>query len=206
MKADAIVLTLVFLCGVLVYTEACTCMPTHPQEHYCNSNFVILARVKRERIHNQTRFYKVRVRKQYKITEKGEVALKSGRIITPLYDSMCGVELQPGKLYVLSGRIHSLKAHVSLCDMAVEWEKLTRRQRKGLKLLYKHGCTCKINQCRFGRKCYRQRDGCNWSNDCETKEGICLRQANKSCMWTRNKALATCNASQKYKTLLYNLP
>lgn len=129
---------------------------------------MILARVKRERVHNDMKIYKVRVRKQFKITEKAEVALKSGRLLTPVYDAACGIQLQPGKLYVLSGRVHSLKAHISLCDMAMEWETLTRRQRKGLKLLYKHGCTCEVKKC-WG-KCPRQKDTCSWNSHCQTKE------------------------------------
>lgn len=53
--------------------------------------------------------YKVRVRKEYKISEKGLVALKSGKIHTPLESASCGINLQLGKLYVLSGRINSLR-------------------------------------------------------------------------------------------------
>lgn len=56
-----------------------------------------------------TKVYKVRVRKEFKISEKGLVALKSGKIHTPLDSSICGVDLQVGKLYVLSGLIHSLR-------------------------------------------------------------------------------------------------
>ncbi|KAJ8920166.1 hypothetical protein NQ315_011827 [Exocentrus adspersus] len=219
MKADVLVLaTLATLCSILVYTDACSCMLSHPQQHYCNSDFVILARVKRERIHADSRIYKVRVRREYKISEKGTLALKSGRLITAVWDSMCGTRLQPGKLYVLSGRIFSLKAYINLCNMAVEWDTLTRRQRKGLKLMYKHGCSCQIKRClATEQRCPRHVDSCNWGNDCETKEGICMRQANNSCMWTRNRALAKCtkewrknltaNASHKREpTLLYHLP
>lgn len=56
-----------------------------------------------------TKVYKVRVRKEFKISEKGLVALKSGKIHTPLDPSTCGVNLQVGKLYVLSGQINSLR-------------------------------------------------------------------------------------------------
>ncbi|KAJ8940599.1 hypothetical protein NQ318_004795 [Aromia moschata] len=128
-----------------------------------------MARVKRETVLNSTRIYKVRVRKEYKVSEKGVLALKSGRIITAKDSSMCGVHLQPGKLYVLSGQIHSLKARISLCNMATEWEQVTRKQRKGLRLLYRHGCSCRIQSCHYGR-CYRQPDSCNWNSDCQVKE------------------------------------
>lgn len=39
MKADVLILTLVFLCGLVLYTDACSCMRTHPQQQYCKSDF-----------------------------------------------------------------------------------------------------------------------------------------------------------------------
>ncbi|XP_023029098.2 tissue inhibitor of metalloproteinase [Leptinotarsa decemlineata] len=193
MKSGVLLLTLALFCGTILYTEGCSCMPSHPQEQFCKSDFVILARVKRERIFNQTfsKVYKVRVRKEFKVSEKGVLALKSGRLNTPMYDSMCGVQLELGKLYVISGRIFSLRAHVNMCGMIMPWESLTRRQRKGLRLLYGHGCSCGIQHCVPGRRCHHQRDSCNWRSHCEEKEGICLRQP-KACVWARTQALSKC--------------
>ncbi|XP_072377224.1 tissue inhibitor of metalloproteinase [Diabrotica undecimpunctata] len=170
MNSNVLFVTLAFFCGVFVCSDACSCMPQHPQEHFCNSDFVILARVKRERILGDTKVYKVRVRKEYKVSEKGILALKSGRLLTPKYGAMCGVDLEVGKLYVISGNIVTLKANINMCGMSIEWNHLTRRQRKGLRLLYRHGCTCKIRKCSLGKRCYRQRDSCTWRNSCETKE------------------------------------
>ncbi|XP_050499663.1 tissue inhibitor of metalloproteinase [Diabrotica virgifera virgifera] len=193
MNSNVLFVTLAFFCGVFVCSDACSCMPQHPQEHFCNSDFVILARVKRERILGDTKVYKVRVRKEYKVSDKGVLALKSGRLLTPKYGAMCGVDLEVGKLYVISGNIVTLKAQINMCGMRTEWNQLTRRQRKGLRVLYRHGCTCKIRRCSLGKRCYRQRDSCTWRNSCETKEGICLRQPNKSCMWARTRLLTTCS-------------
>lgn len=39
----------------------------------------------------------------FQATPKAVVALKSGRILSPLYDSMCGVSLQPRETYVITG-------------------------------------------------------------------------------------------------------
>lgn len=36
-------------------------------------------------------------------TPKAEVALKSGRLLTPSQDSLCGVKLQPRETYVITG-------------------------------------------------------------------------------------------------------
>lgn len=70
---------------------------------------VILARIKRSKIINQNRIYKVRVRKEYKLSEKASAALKSGRLITPASESMCGQTLEPGKLYAISEESGTLK-------------------------------------------------------------------------------------------------
>lgn len=194
MKTTVLTLSLAFLCGSIIYCHACSCMFQHPQSHYCNSDFVILARVKKvQRVPSTySNIYKVRIRKEFKISEKGLVALKSGRLHTSMYDSMCGAYLEVGKIYVIAGRINSLRGYISLCDMIMEWNDVTKRQRKGLKLLYKHGCSCNIRDCRYNPKCYRQKDSCNWKSQCETTDGICLRQASGFCMWNKNKMLSSC--------------
>jgi metalloproteinase inhibitor 3 len=193
MRADVVVLTLAVavMLAFLQYSNACSCMPSHLQTQYCNADFVILAMVKRERTLNETRVYKVRVRKEYKLSDTAQVALKYGRLLTPVQDSMCGVVLQLNQMYAISGRVNSLKAHVYTCDMVVPWKDLTRRQRKGLKAIYKNGCDCKINHCRY-RSCRKTPDVCLWTSDCHAKEGICLRQNSNKCKWTRNRALASC--------------
>ncbi|KAK9890802.1 hypothetical protein WA026_012146 [Henosepilachna vigintioctopunctata] len=178
------------------YTEACSCRGSHPQEHFCNADFVILARIKRQRVVNDTVVYKIRIRKDYKLSEKAYVALKSGRIITPKYDSMCGLQLEMGKLYAISGRVRSLKAYVNMCGYAEKWEDITRRQRKGLRKMYRYGCTCKIRRCR-STYCPKNVNTCNWTSACHTQEGICLRQANNQCNWTKNALLGRCLRNEK---------
>lgn len=37
-------------------------------------------------------------------TQKAALALKSGRILTPSHDSLCGVNLQPRETYVITGK------------------------------------------------------------------------------------------------------
>lgn len=171
-------------------SESCSCQRNHIQTQFCNSDFVILSRIVNEKTHNERTQFKIRVRKTFKATEKAREALKFGILETSQWSSMCGVsDLQIGKLYVVMGKINNLKAHINLCTPPRLWQDLSRRQRKGLNKVYKYGCTCRIS--RFGRK---NKDSCLWnqSSDCEEKEGICLRQLNKSCRWNRNKALTKC--------------
>ncbi|XP_056635261.1 tissue inhibitor of metalloproteinase [Diorhabda carinulata] len=191
MNTNRLLFTFGCLCSIIVYSNACSCMPQHMQERFCESDFVILARVKREHIIGDRRVYKVRVKKEFKTSEKAIIALKSGKLMTAAQDSLCGVNLDIGKTYVLSGRIYALRAQVNLCGIHTEWQHLTKRQKKGLRLLYRHGCNCKIRRCFYGR-CHRQIDSCTWRNSCESNEGICLRQNNQSCMWAKTRLLSTC--------------
>lgn len=143
---------------------------------------VILARVKREYLLNDTKIYKVRIRKTYKMSEKSEVALKSGRLLTARYDSMCGVDLKVGGVYAISGKVLSLQARINLCGLHELWRNLSRRQRKGLKKIYHHGCHCKINHC-WPEYCrYRKKsvNTCNWSTFNTDSQLDCQRT------WVRN--------------------
>lgn len=206
------VTTVILLYITVAY--GCSCLPTHPQAQFCNSQFVILARVKREFTHNDTRVYKVRIRKELKMTEKAQVALKSGRLLTPLWDSMCGVKLETGKVYAIGGRITSLKARINICGFVQKWDELSQRQRKGLNRMYKQGCTCGIKRCRPPH-CQKTRDFCTWSTfsfdnqvDCERMQGICLRSATNKCHWARNKIQTACmrNSTKLHKSMTIRPP
>lgn len=186
---------------VLIYVafaQGCSCQPNHPQAQFCNSQFVILARVKREYTYNDTRVYKVRIRKEYKMSEKGQVALKSGRLLTSTWESACGVGLKIGKVYVIGGKIQSLKAHINLCGLIEPWDLLSRRQRKGVNKMYQQGCTCDIKRCK-PPYCKKAKDFCAWSTfsfndaiDCQRMQGICLRSASGRCSWAKNKLQTAC--------------
>lgn len=131
-----------------------------------------MAKVARRVEKNDTITYKVRIRQEYKMTEKALVALKSGKIHTALYEEMCGASnLDLKKTYVISGRIISLRAYISFCDMIKPREEITKRQKKGLKLMYKNGCSCSVVNCWSGR-CARYKDSCNMMGACHEKEVI----------------------------------
>lgn len=116
--------------------------------------------------------YKARIRRQFKTSEKAEVALKSGRLLTPFGTSVCESELVSGKLYVLSGKVIHLKARINLCDMAYRWDNLSRRQRKGLRMMYRQGCACKISPC-YESSCTKRKNNCSLPKlkmDCYERE------------------------------------
>lgn len=65
------------------------------------------------------------------------------------------------------------QATINLCRMALEWNTLTRRQRKGLKMMYKIGCGCQIQSCSSSSKwCNhsKSKDTCHWWSKCEIEE------------------------------------
>jgi len=107
---------------------------------------VVLAHVKRI-VHDRsdwTRAYKVRIKKEFKVTESGRQALSYGRILTPSHDASCGIRLKPGRRYLLTGNIRSGKPWINLCNFVHDWDRMTPIQRKGFRRLYQRGCDCKV--------------------------------------------------------------
>lgn len=79
------------------------------------------------------------------MTEKARIALKSGRLITALDGAQCGSYLEVGKVYLITGRVQGLQAHINLCGYEMPWNQVTARQRKGFRLIYSRGCDCKVS-------------------------------------------------------------
>ncbi|KAG6446463.1 tissue inhibitor of metalloproteinase [Manduca sexta] len=181
--------------------DACSCSLDHPQSHYCNSDFVIVGRVQKTyRGRDFYHAYKVKIRNIFKATPKAALALKSGRLLTPSQDSLCGVSLQPRETYVITGHVSRLEAHIHLCDYIAKWREVTPRQRKGFRLLYKQGCTCKVHMTRRRTKspntCVTNYD------ECYERHGVCLHDRERRCRWTRAPALTRCLQSQQFNSTM----
>lgn len=146
---------------------------------------VILARIKRQYITPDQFTYKIRIRKEFKMSEKARTALKSGRLITAPTSSLCGVDLKLGHLYLIAGHVQSLRAKLYLCDFFRQWKEVTKRQRKGFRRMYALGCDCRVSKCwRRDGLCGRAggRDECVWSTlfqkrDCQREEVSAKRSA-----------------------------
>lgn len=136
---------------------------------------VILARIKREFDTEKTKVYKIHIRKEFKMSEKAQVALKYGKLFTPAHESLCGANLKIGKLYLIAGNVVSLKARINLCGFSEEWMNVTKRQRKGFRRLYRHGCHCNINLCP-NEYCRSSIDSCKWETFSFNKTIDCRRQ------------------------------
>lgn len=85
---------------------------------------------------------------------KADVALMQNLLWTASSDAICGVTLNVGETYVLSGNINLGKAKISLCDFSMRWAETTNRQRKGLRKVYQQGCVCDVS----GSYCLIRRD------------------------------------------------
>ncbi|CAG9115359.1 hypothetical protein JYU34_016479 [Plutella xylostella] len=189
-------LTLALLGAGWRAADACSCAPAHPQTQFCNSDFVIVGRVQKMFKGNEYyNAYKLKIRNVFKSSPKAAVALKSSRILTPSQDSFCGVTLRPRETYVITGTVHQLQAHVNLCGLVSKWRDVTPRQRKGFRMLYKQGCTCKVHMTR--RRTKSPNTCVTNFNECFESHGICLHDSKGKCRWTRAPALTRCFQSQR---------
>ncbi|XP_037946755.1 tissue inhibitor of metalloproteinase [Teleopsis dalmanni] len=183
--------------------DACSCMPSHPQTHFCTADYVVVLRVLRKshRLVANSVAYKVEIKKSYKMNSAAHKMLKHGRIITPDSDAGCGINLEVGKLYVIAGRA----PYLNLCSYVKEYLKMSVIERRGFSGVYRKGCKCEIKPC-FGNQCLQQREGpdfCRWSPfaKCETDFSACMPTSYRTpegviakCHWRRTPAYKECMA------------
>ncbi|XP_014599559.1 PREDICTED: metalloproteinase inhibitor 1 isoform X1 [Polistes canadensis] len=195
------------LLGLLYLTTlqsatACSCMKAHPQTQFCRADFVAVVRIKLiVQINDERLDYKVKINRIFKATPKAEIALRENILTTPGYSSLCGVmHLFEGKTYVVSGFVREGRALISICDLAIPLSEVPVGQRKGLRLLYHHGCVCEISFTPWWRKgAVLESTGgkhCLWESspgpqDCQEKYGVCKKGPN-GCSWTPSVPYKKC--------------
>jgi len=197
---------LLLLLALTTVVDGCSCLKRHPQEHYCTADFVVLAHVKRL-VHNRSEYsraYKVRIKKEFKMSEAGRLALSYGRILTPSHDASCGIRLKAGRRYVLTGTINQGKPWINLCNWNHDWDRMTAVQRKGFRKLYRRGCDCKVMECHWwGGRCPSTTQACTWRTafdrfDCQEQHAICIRNHDATCRWSHSRAFRQCNAKSRH--------
>nr|AYC07541.1 metalloproteinase inhibitor [Hemiscorpius lepturus] len=190
-----------FLAGL---TEACSCMLHHPQEHYCAADYVALVKViQQAKGDEHMTAYHIKVKKEFKMTEKARHALSQGLIFTPRTGSLCGRSLKHTR-YLITGRVDGKKAFLSLCDLAMEWTDVTHKQKRGFRRLYQQGCHCKVKNGMFHRYISRQqnKNQCLWDTasfrephlDCQKLHSFCAPSArhDNRCVWLKGRAYRQC--------------
>ncbi|XP_031625536.1 tissue inhibitor of metalloproteinase [Contarinia nasturtii] len=184
-------------------STACMCMPKHSQSWYCDSDYVILARVLRKSNQkiNFHDVYKIEVKKAYKKSPQTDSFLREGRILTPGIDSLCGgLNLKVGKLYLIAGNSQM----INICNYVKEYSQMTIVERRGFAGGYKKGCVCEIKPM-FQMEGFHQSIGaCNWRpfTKCETDYGACVPARGHytpegkplKCHWRPSQPYNTCKA------------
>ena len=121
------------------------------------------------------------------------------KIYAPSNGSSCAIWLQPGKEYVLLGRVLLMQGKPKLfhgfCDWHKEWADLTTEQLLGIQSLYGKGCICSIGFC-FTPNCRNLLPGCdgydyNVDQECRENYQRCARQISPrgeiKCAWIGRK-------------------
>lgn len=68
--------------------------------------------------------------------------LRDGRLSTPNAHSMCGIQLDIGKVYIIAGRMPQL----NLCSYYKEYTKMTIAERHGFSGAYGMACNCTVSR------------------------------------------------------------
>nr|XP_056703552.1 metalloproteinase inhibitor 3 [Euleptes europaea] len=175
--------------------EACTCVPIHPQDAFCNSDIVIRAKVVGKKLMKDGPFGTMRYTvKQMKMYRGFEKMPHVQYIYTEASESLCGVKLEVNKYqYMITGRVYDGKVYTGLCNLNEKWDQLTLAQRKGLNHRYNQGCGCKIKPCYYLPCFVTSKNECLWTDmlsnfglsGSQSKYFACIQQKEGYCSWYR---------------------
>jgi len=162
-------LTIVLLIFLTSYpadnvVETCSCFPAHPQELFCNSEFVIHALItSKARIKSTSKLVSM---KSHSLTIievfRGNEALHhilmntdspkedipkkleyiEANITTPASESLCGIQLNYTESYLIFGQIRNNELQVNMCNFISTWGTVTNQVKSGIYGDY--DCSCKI--------------------------------------------------------------
>nr|XP_005312001.1 metalloproteinase inhibitor 1 isoform X2 [Chrysemys picta bellii] len=136
-------------------TDACTCMPRHPQTAFCQADVVIRGKFvgvtplspSGEEFPSWIR-YEINVTKTYKgIGSPGDVLF----IDSLEEESLCGYR-HPGPLdgkeeYLIMAERQGEPLTISLCSFVRLWGRVPPSQRRGVSQAYGEGCACEVVPC-----------------------------------------------------------
>ncbi|CAH1773238.1 unnamed protein product [Owenia fusiformis] len=130
--------------------DKCDCPIKHPQQHFCEADFVILAVCDRKK----TMFLSA-TEKRITYSIKTETIFKGKDMLTTtqpeelttISNSTAGCEtaviLETGQKYVITGRVDGDKAVLSTCSWSQMWRHTSRRQKRKLDWnTYGENCAC----------------------------------------------------------------
>ncbi|XP_022306245.2 metalloproteinase inhibitor 3-like [Crassostrea virginica] len=183
-------LTLGLLLVSLGGSLGCTCAREHPQTQFCNSQFVVEAKVLAKKPGNnqfgQEVKYIVEVLKDYKNSYRpirGKI-----EIFTSGSSASCGAFFQLNQKYIISGSTTRGVKFTSSCSWNRLVTTLTSYQSKALRNgIYRNNCGCEIEDCTFRRECpAASKRRCvipdNSDSRCYYNNNVCTR-SRRGCSW-----------------------
>ncbi|CAH1795204.1 unnamed protein product [Owenia fusiformis] len=186
------------LCLQWIVCNGCRCAMTHPQHYYCNSEFAVLANVVNETVNRENRWRGTRVYDiQVESVFKGE---KISQVSTALHGATCGVSLQIGQQYVLTGSINRGVARIQSCNFQRRWDSLSKEVQNGFRKDYAKSCGCQITSDYVTEapvmSCMRPVRG-NWKmSRCLDRHSVCQETCDRFerciCAWTRSDNYQKC--------------
>ncbi|XP_077389721.1 metalloproteinase inhibitor 2-like [Festucalex cinctus] len=191
------VLQLVLLCLWGLQEEgaqACTCLPLHPQQLYCQTDVVVIkAKVLDVMPGTQGKIGPTKYDIQHLTTFKGVEKLFAA-IYTGPNSAACGITLTKGVEYLFMGRLQfDGTLHVSVCDLYQPWDALSEA-RKNVLARYGEGCSCTIKSCFAYPCCMTSLTECLWtdflpgklsSGVLQAQNFACVKSSNGCCEWYR---------------------
>ncbi|XP_781027.1 metalloproteinase inhibitor 3 [Strongylocentrotus purpuratus] len=204
------------------FVQACTCLPKHPQQHYCDSDYAIRVKIFKQKLKlpNGQRYeindpeipdlpievlsqshreWSGVIQKVYKGFEKLKHTT-TVNIYSPFYDSMCGVgTLMNDESYVIMGTFGHGGLNFDFCDWHHSWKTVTSKQRRGLKYWYAENCSCQIDTCGLRHPCGEAQPeasptGCEWDawHSRCTNQHTACVMTAQGCQWHQSKDLKQC--------------
>ncbi|XP_077591146.1 metalloproteinase inhibitor 2-like [Stigmatopora nigra] len=174
---------LLFLWGLQDGTQACTCLPSHPQEIFCHSDVVFSALIRGVQhggAYNQPIQYDVQLTRYFKGPRKLFFS-----IYTASSSAACGVVLEKDTEYLIMAKVHpDGKVHFSSCDFYHPWKTLSSAQQENL-WRFPRGCHCKIKNCYSSRCPPSGRKECQWTDFLGQSHDACLKKRGGFCKWHR---------------------
>ncbi|XP_033106529.1 metalloproteinase inhibitor 2-like [Anneissia japonica] len=197
--------------------DGCNCFPVHPQQQFCDADFVIRGRIVGKKdsfspLNNQLDSgdnyidYNVTVERIFKGHRYMKIQTNID-ITAAKEERSCAVnDLNVRDTYLFAGKGKKV-FQIKSCDWVVRYKKLSRKQRQGVRHMYKQYCnSCNISPCYDQTSC-NQADSntCMWDLssmkygdiDCESIYSRCLRTTEGTCKWLKSKEVRNCLAGRK---------
>ncbi|XP_006872237.1 PREDICTED: metalloproteinase inhibitor 4 [Chrysochloris asiatica] len=199
----ALVLRLLALLRPPALSDACSCVPAHPQQHVCYSALVIRAKIASEKVvpasadpGDTQKMIRYEI-KQIKMFKGFEKVKNVQYIYTPLDSSLCGVKLEVSsqKQYLLAGQVlNDGKVFVNLCNYIEPWENLSLLQRENLNPHHLN-CDCRITTCYTVPCTISAPNECLWTDwllqrklyGYQAQHYVCVKLVDGTCSWHRGR-------------------